>query len=118
MATFELSGTVKIIMEEMTFPSGFSKREFVVTTPDDKYPQDISFSCLKDKAALLNNVSVGQEVKVTFDIGGREYNDRYFVNLNAWKIQPANGQVAAPAEEMPPLEDMDEQLPSDDNIQF
>jgi len=118
MASFELTGTVKIIMEEMTFPSGFSKRDFVVTTPDDKYPQDIQFSCLKDKATMVNNISVGQEVKVSFDIGGREWNDKYFVNLNAWKIQPANGQASAPADEMPPPEDMGEQLSDDDDLQF
>lgn len=114
MASFELTGTVKIIMDEQTFPSGFSKREFIVTTPDDKYPQDISFSCLKDKAALLNNVSVGQEVKVTFDIGGREYNGRYFVNLNAWKIQTADSQGGNNPNEMPPPDAIEDSFPDDD----
>jgi len=118
MASFELTGTIKIFMEEMTFPSGFSKRDFVITTPDDKYPQDIVFSCLKDKAAMLNSLSVGQEVTVSFDIGGREWNDKYFVNLNAWRIQPANAQAGGASEEMPPLAEMDEQFPGDDNIQF
>ena len=118
MASFELSGIVKIMMEEQTFPSGFSKRDFVVTTPDDKYPQDICFSCLKDKAAMLNTVSVGQEVKVTFDIGGREYNDRYFVNLNAWRIEAVGTQAKTSADEFPPIEDMGEQLSDNDDLQF
>ncbi len=117
MASFELTGTVKLIMEQQTFPSGFSKRDFVVTTPDDRYPQDIAFSCLKEKAALLDNISVGQTVKVSFDIGGREYNDRYFVNLNAWRIEAAD--AGAPADEMPPIEDMGEPLPdADGNMPF
>jgi hypothetical protein len=117
MASFELTGTVKLIMETQTFPSGFSKREFVVTTPDDRYPQDIAFGCLKEKAALLDSISVGQTVKVSFDIAGREYNDRYFVNLNAWRIESAD--AGAPADEMPPIEDMGEPLPdADENMPF
>ncbi|NCD34465.1 MAG: DUF3127 domain-containing protein [Spartobacteria bacterium] len=41
MNSFTVTGTVKKIMDEMVFDSGFRKREFVITVPDDKYPQDI-----------------------------------------------------------------------------
>ncbi len=85
---YEISGKIKVIFDTQTFPSGFSKREFVITT-EGKFPQDIKFDCLKDKAAQLDQFKEGQPVKVHFDIGGREYNGRYFVNLNAWKIEPA-----------------------------
>ena len=40
---YEMTGTVKVIMEAQTFQSGFSKREFVLTVEDGKYPQDIAF---------------------------------------------------------------------------
>jgi len=117
MASFEMTGTIKVIMDEQTFPSGFSKREFVITVQDGRFPQEIAFGCLKDKAALLNTVDVGQEVKVTFDIAGREYNDRYFVNLNAWKIDPVGAAAGDTAENIPP--DMGEPLPdADDNMPF
>jgi hypothetical protein len=76
-------------MDQQTFNSGFTKREFVVTTDDDRYPQDIKFECIKDKCALLDGVEPGQRVTVTFDLRGNEYNDRYYVNLTAWRINPA-----------------------------
>jgi hypothetical protein len=88
-------------MEEQTFPSGFSKREFVVTTTDEKFPQDIKFECLKDKAALLDNISEGQNVKVSFNLSGREYNGKYFVNLTAWRIEPAGGETQSSDEPLP-----------------
>ncbi|MFC5050630.1 DUF3127 domain-containing protein [Rubritalea spongiae] len=88
---FEISGKIKLIDDTQTFSSGFTKREFVVTT-GDKYPQDIKFETVKDKCAFLDNFSVGQEVNVNFDIRGNEYNGRYYVNLNCWKIQAASGQ--------------------------
>ncbi len=88
MAAYELTGTVKLIMDQQTFPSGFTKREFVVTS-EERYPQDLKFECVKDRCALLDTLSVGDRVTVSFDIRGNAYNDRYFVNLSAWKIAPA-----------------------------
>lgn len=95
MATYEMTGSVKVVMDEVTFPSGFNKREFVVTTEEDRYPQDLKFECVKEKTAMLNGVKPGQRVKVSFDIRGNEYNDRYFVNLSAWRLELADG---APSE--------------------
>ena len=83
---YELTGKIKIIQEEQTFDSGFSKREMVVTVEDGNYPQDINLEFVKDKAKLLDDLQPGQEVTVTFDIRGREYNGRYFNNLQGWKV--------------------------------
>lgn len=83
---YELTGKIKIIQEEQTFASGFSKREMVVTVEDGNYPQDINLEFVKDKAKVLDDLQPGQEVTVTFDIRGREYNGRYFNNLQGWKV--------------------------------
>lgn len=90
---YQLEGTTKLITDIQTFQSGFTKREFVVTT-DEQYPQDIKFECIKEKCALLDSVSQGQRVKVSFRIRGNEYQGRYFVNLQAFKIDSTG---AAPA---------------------
>ena len=92
---YEASGTIKLINDIQSFASGFTKREFVVTT-GDKYPQDLKFEVVKDKCAMLDAFEPGQAVQVSFDIRGNEYNGKYFVNLSAWKIQGA-GEGAPPA---------------------
>jgi hypothetical protein len=92
---YEAVGKIKLISETQNFPSGFSKREFVVTTANDKYPQDLKFEIVKDKCPLLDSFEAGQEVQVSFDIRGNEYNGKYFVNLSCWKIQAANGAAAS-----------------------
>jgi len=84
---YELTGKVKLVQEPQTFASGFTKREVVVIVEDGKYPQDISLEFLQDKVSLLDDLSEGQELKVFFDIRGREYNERYFNNLVGWKIE-------------------------------
>ncbi len=87
---FETAGNIKLINETQTFPSGFTKREFVVTTSKEKYPQDLKFEVVKDKCALLDDFQVGQEVQVIFDIRGNEYNGKYYVSLSCWKVQGGN----------------------------
>ncbi len=94
--SFELEGKLKVVEEVQTFASGFSKREFVVEVEDGKYPQLIKFDLLKEKTSLIDSFQIGDDLHVTFDIVGREYNGRYYVNLNAWKVARAGGG-AAPA---------------------
>ncbi len=88
---YEAAGKIKWIGATQSFPSGFTKREFVVTTAHDKYPQDIKFEVAKDKCPLLDPFELGQDVQVSFDIRGNEYNGKYFVNLSCWKVQAADG---------------------------
>lgn len=91
---YEAKGHIKWIGETQSFPSGFSKREFVVTTQHDKYPQDLKFEVVKDKCSLLDTYEVGAAVTVSFDIRGNEYNGKYYVNLSCWKLQVDGGEDA------------------------
>jgi Domain of unknown function (DUF3127) len=93
---YESSGKLKWIGTTQSFASGFTKREFVVTTAHDKYPQDLKFEVVKDKCSLLDNFEIDQEVQVSFDIRGNEYNGKYYVNLACWKLQAAGGAPPAP----------------------
>jgi hypothetical protein len=88
---YEIEGTIKVIMDVLTFGSGFTKREFVITSGDDKYPQDIKMEFVKDKVALLDRFRPGQRVKVGFEIRGNENNGKFYVSLSAWRIGPADG---------------------------
>lgn len=108
---YELTGKVKLIQNAQTFGSGFTKREMVVTVEDGKYPQEINLEFVQDKVSLLDALEVGQEVTVTFDIRGREYNGRYFNNLQGWKIQAGAGSAAPAAAGKPPVSDKD--VPAD-----
>jgi single-strand DNA-binding protein len=96
---YETRGSIKWIGDSQTFPSGFVKREFVVTTAHDKYPQDLKFEMVKEKCSLLDSFTLGEEVAVSFDIRGNAYNGKYFVNLSCWKLQRDSGASSgAPGE--------------------
>lgn len=121
---YETSGKIKLISEVQSFASGFTKREFVVTTGKDKYPQDLKFEVVKDKCAMLDGFKLGQEVQVNFDIRGNEYNGKYYVSLSCWKLQAADGdaepqrggKAASTAE--PSMDDIRLEDDFDDDVPF
>ena len=112
MANFEICGSIKAVLEAKTFPSGFVKREFVVVTEDD-YPQTILFECIKQQCALLDRVAVNDRVRVAFRLRGREYKERFFVNLEAVSVEKmgADGSSMTMEEEPAPLPADDDPMP-------
>jgi len=82
----------------------WKKQTFVIDT-GDQYNPEIAFSIFGEEK--VDNFSkfnkVGDEVEVSFNASSREYNGRYFHNLDAWRISKADGVAEAkPAE---PVED-------------
>ena len=109
----KINGRVKLIMDLQSWDSGFTKREFVITT-NEQYPQDVKLECIKDKTNLLEGLAEGDEVEVSFNVRGNEYNGRYYVNLQAWKLQKQDdgmNQEAPPATDFEPVGDDDDDLP-------
>jgi hypothetical protein len=83
----EITGRLIVLNDTQTFGSGFQKREFVITTADEKFAQDIKFEAIKDGCAKLDAFKFGDTLKVSFNIRGNEYNGKYYVSLQAWKIE-------------------------------
>ncbi|MEZ4874347.1 MAG: DUF3127 domain-containing protein [Flavobacteriaceae bacterium] len=101
----EVQGKVKVIGETQTFGSnGFRKRELVVTT-EEQYPQHIMIEFVQDKTDLLNDYKVGQTVKVSINLRGREWvnpqgETKYFNSIQGWRIENLD---TAPSGNMPPI---------------
>jgi len=102
----EVLGKIKKIDETKTFGSnGFRKREMVVTT-DEQYPQMIMVEFIQDKCDLLNSFNVGDDVKISINIRGREWVNpegeaKYFNSIQGWRIEKVQ---AGGAEPVPPVE--------------
>jgi hypothetical protein len=115
--SYEFEGTVKEITDVQTFASGFTKREFVVTDTDERWPQDIKFNAIKNNCALLDTVKKGDTVRVTFSLRGNLYNGRYYTDLQMFKLEKleADGTssepIPQPADEFPVDDISDEDMP-------
>jgi hypothetical protein len=93
MSESTIKGAIKLINPIKVISDKFSVREFVVTTPDAKYPQDILFQTINDKMDVLESLGVGQQVEVSYNVRGREFNGRYYNTLDAWKVEVIGGQT-------------------------
>jgi hypothetical protein len=94
----QLKGTVKLINETVEVSDKFKKREFVVTTNDEMYPQDIMFQAAQDKCSMLDAITEGDTVEVSFNLRGREWTNpqgevKYFNTLDAWRVEKTDGNV-------------------------
>jgi single-strand DNA-binding protein len=85
MSSYELKGKIKAIFPTEQKTDTFKTRDFVVETEGD-YPQMVKFQINQDKCNILDNFKEGQEVEVSFNLRGREWNGKYFTNLEAWKV--------------------------------
>ena len=89
---FNITGILKVKNPEQQVSEKFRKREFVLTDNSSQYPQHISFQLTQDKCSLLDSYKIGDEVKVYFNLRGREWTDKqgatkYFNSLEAWKLE-------------------------------
>lgn len=92
---YESRGSILLIHDAQSFASGFTKREFVIST-GEKYPQQLKFELVKERCSMLDEFSVGDSVVVQFDIRGNEYNGKHYVSLSCWKLQPAGAETDSP----------------------
>ena len=114
MSNLQFTGTVHEVKETQQISDTFSKREFILTDNDEKYPKFISFELVKDNVDLINGIKAGQEITVSFNLEGRLWmnpktnEERCFNSLKAWKIE-AVGNAPAPQPKAPaPVEATDD----------
>lgn len=113
----EVQGKVKMIGDTQTFgTNGFRKREVVVTT-EEQYPQHIMVEFVQDKCDLLNNFKVGQDVKISINLRGREWvnpqgETKYFNSIQGWRVELL--QTEQGGGNIPPVPPMDAFEPADD----
>lgn len=106
MSDLTIKGAVKLINEVKMISDRFSVREFVITTLDPKYPQDILFQAVNDKMDMVTPLRNGQVVEVSFNLRGREFNGRYYNTLDVWKVTHDKDYVDPAA---PSVQQTDEQ---------
>ena len=105
----EIEGT---LFQKLPVQSGnsargpWAKQEFILEYPDGNFTAKACFTAWgQEKVQDLGKYQVGDKVKVSFNLKSREYNGRWYNDLQIWKIAPAGAQPtaqpAAPAQPAP-----------------
>lgn len=124
--SFEIEGTLHKKYEVESKSNSFQTREFVLVT-EGQYPQYVKFQLTQDKCGTIDRFNEGDRIKVSFDLRGREWQGKFFTNLNAWRIDAGGqqeGMVSPKGESTPPppptdVPDFNGGLPNDfDDLPF
>lgn len=83
---FDVIGKAVKIYDVESKSASFQTREFVIST-EETYPQFVKFQATQDRCNIVDGINEGDKIKVHFDLRGREWQGKYFTNLNAWKIE-------------------------------
>ena len=98
---YQAEGTLRAILDTDQVSDSFRKREFALEIEDGKFPQTVKFQAVQDRTEMLDAFSVGQQVRVHFDLRGREYTRKrdgvtdWWVNLDCWRMEPLEEGAAA-----------------------
>lgn len=93
--SFEVEGKLFKKFETEKKKDTFQTREFVLLDESTQYPQYIKFQLVQDRCEIIDNLAEGVNVKVYFDLRGREWQGKFFTNLQAWRVEAA-GQESKP----------------------
>ena len=79
----------------------WKKQSFLVDT-GAQYNPEICFQLFGDeKIEILNHHNEGDQVEVSFNLSSKEYNGRYFHNIDAWRIENIGGTTASQNQDSP-----------------
>ncbi|TAE23259.1 MAG: DUF3127 domain-containing protein [Cytophagales bacterium] len=102
----EIVGKLIKILPEVSGQSqkgAWSKQEFVLETLEAQYPKKVCLTAWGDKVADLKSFNLDDTIKATFSAESREYNERWYTELRAFRIEAGEGGGggAAPAYSRP-----------------
>jgi hypothetical protein len=87
----EIIGKVYFKSEVELIGANQMQKQILVVETDAQYPQKLPIEFIKEKCDLLNNLQIGQQVKVSVNVRGNEYQDRnqvtrFGLSFQGWKI--------------------------------
>lgn len=98
--SFEVTGKLIKKYDTENKSGSFQAREFVIEVESGNYPQFVKFQLVQDRCNLIDDYQEGQMIKVHFDLRGREWQGKYFTNLNAWRLEAG---TAGKSNDAPPM---------------
>ena len=82
---------------------GTWERQTVVFEQANKqYGKEIAVTFM-NKAQDVASLRIGESYTVSFDIESRKYQDRWYTDVRAWRVQPVQAAAQPPVQEMPPF---------------
>lgn len=79
----------------------WKKQSFLLDT-GAQYNPEICFQLFgEEKIEILNHHNEGDQIEVSFNLSSKEFNGRYFHNIDAWRIESLNSTETNEINEIP-----------------
>jgi len=91
----EIKGKIILIGTTQELSNDFKKRDIVIETTEEQYPQKLKVEFIKDKCSVLDGFKLNEEVTIGINLRGNEYQGKYYVQLQGWKINKVGTQSSA-----------------------
>ena len=106
----EISGNVIRVLPEKSGEGRngpWRKQEFIIET-EGQYPKKVCIAVWGDRIDQFN-VKEGERITASVNIESREFNERWYTDVKAWKIEKDSnaaheGPGVSPASEPPPFD--------------
>ena len=80
----------------------WKSQEYVIEN-HDQYPRKMCFDVFGADKIEQFNIQMGEELTVSFDVDARQWNDRWFNSIRAWKVERVStGAPMASGSPVPP----------------
>jgi hypothetical protein len=103
--TMELTGKIIAVLpaREGTAKSTGNpwKVQSYVLETHENYPKKMCFEVYGEDKISSFNIKMGEELTVSFDIDARQWQDRWFNTIRAWKVDRVADNAAQPASPVP-----------------
>ena len=70
-------------------------QEYVIEN-HDQYPRRMCFEVFGNDKIEQFNIQMGEELTVSFDIDARQWQDRWFNSIRAWKVERVSATAQQP----------------------
>ena len=122
MSNLEMTGKVIAILDKKSGTSKAGKewvsQEYVIET-SDQYPRKCCFALFGEERLTACNIQMGETITAYLDIDARQWEQRWFNSISAWKIErPSDAGTQEQATQQPAPNDIPSAGQQGDDLPF
>tara|TARA_B100000965_G_C19350852_1_gene651739 strand:+ start:81 stop:389 length:309 start_codon:yes stop_codon:yes gene_type:complete len=77
------------------------KKQSILIEQNTEYNKEIVISYFGDNVNKLSSINIGDNLSCSINLSSREYNGKWYHNIDGWTCALANGNTVKPEEDLP-----------------
>jgi hypothetical protein len=77
------------------------KKQSILIEQNTEYNKELVISYFGDNVNKLSNINIGDNLSCSINLSSREYNGKWYHNIDGWTCALANANTVKPEEDLP-----------------